>query len=126
MLKILLVENYDSAREIIALTLRDRGYVVVAAASLTEAIENLKSDPAIQVLLTALNLSKPLVGEGIALARVAKGLCAKIEVILVGDEPLLDDRQRREIREIGVRKIVAKPGLKGLEEELEVLQRVLY
>jgi CheY-like chemotaxis protein len=119
-LKILVVDDNDGVREAVAMLLKELGYTVIDASGPAAAIDYLRADATIQVVLTDLNMPQ---GEGILLARRAKGINPQVEVLLMTTEQLLDEWERQEVISAGIRRIIPKPGFEGLEDELELLQK---
>lgn len=83
--RILLAEDDARAREISALVLQTEGYSVSMASNGTEALEMLILDPAVEMLVSDINMPGGI--DGIELARRVQQSLAPLRIILLSAYP---------------------------------------
>ena len=120
-MRVLVLDDYLSIRLGLKRLLESFGYEVILTAHPTEALEAMLRDPA-DVVLTDYSMPEM---DGIEFA-------AELDRIWQGPILLMTGYDGREFLQVqadalavGIRKIFAKPGFEGLEEELRVLSNFL-
>jgi two-component system CheB/CheR fusion protein len=79
---VLLVEDDDGVRNATRMLLRSEGYHVTATASLAQALEGVRRDPRVELLVTDYHLGDGTLGTQV-IARVREALGAQLKVVLM-------------------------------------------